>query len=249
MNLYERYLRGETISVYNKIDKLEHNKLNIEQKKEIEKILNETFQRVAFNLEIIHKELISIGYLFKTNYKFNFEKPLHGPIENTEFLIKKIDTAVRPFGFVPLSLKYFYRIVGGVNFVWDFETDEKMMWEMADPIQVASIDSIVEEVMNEDWKEDIQQYVDDEDFGCAFLDLSADDLHKDNVSGGQAYAIVITKKQQIDAKFMNEPNETTFINYLRICFDNCGFPGMTGTNINPDFQVFCNKVRPQLLKI
>ena len=94
-----------------------------------------------------------------------------------------------------------------------------------------------------------QQYVDDEYFGCAFLNLSADDLHKDNTSGGEPYAIEITKEQTIDARFMNEANETTFINYLRICFDHCGFPGMIGTNINDDFKDFHDKVKPQLLKI
>lgn len=249
MNLYQKYLKGETVSVYREIDKLDYNLLNIEQKKEVEKVLNETFKKVAFNLKIIYKELINIGYLFKKVYEFNFEKPLHDPLENTEFLIKQLDSAVKPFGFVPLSLKYFYRVVGGVNFVWDFATDEKIRWDMADPIQIFSLDDLVQEVTNEYWKEDIQPYVNDENFGCAFLDLSADDLHKDNVSGGQPYAIEITQKQAIDSKFMNEFNDTTFINYLRICFDHCGFPGMIGTNINDDFKDFHDKVKPQLLKI
>ncbi len=133
-----------------------------------------------------------------------------------------------------------------MNFVWNFETNDKFMWEMAGPIQVSSIDSIVEEVTSEYWKEDIQQYVDDEEFGCAFLDLSADDLHKDNVSGGQPYAIEITREPAIDARFMNEPNETSFINYLRICFDNCGFPGITRMDTNNDYKAFFDKVKPQL---
>ncbi|MCD5380779.1 hypothetical protein LR004_02530 [Candidatus Gracilibacteria bacterium] len=242
-------MKGETISVYNEINKLDLNSLNVEQKKDIEKVLKETFNRVSFNLEIIYNELLKIGYLFKTEYKFNFEKPIHVPLKNTESLIEKLDLAVSPFGFVPLSLKYFYRIVGGANFVWDFETNEEFMWNMADPIQVSSLDSIVEEVTTEYWKEDIQQYVDDVDFGCAFLDLSADDLHKDNVSGGQPYAIEITKKQTVDSKLMNEPNDTTFINYLRICFDNCGFPGIARPDIKNEYKAFFEKVKPQMKKI
>ncbi len=249
MDFYQKYLKGETISVYNEINKLDFNTLNVKQKKDIEKVLKETFNRVSFNLEIIYNELIKIGYLFKTEYKFNFERPIHVPLNNTESLIEKLDLAVSPFGFVPLSLKYFYRIVGGVNFVWDFETNEDFMWNMADPIQVSSIDSIVQEVTNEFWKEDIQQYVDDEDFGCAFLDILADDLHKDNVSGGQPYAIEITKKQRIDSKFMNEPNDTTFINYLRICFDNCGFPGLARPDMKNEYNSFFEKVKPQMKKI
>jgi len=249
MNLYERYLNGETKAVYDDISKLGSNAFNNSHRKEVEKVMQETFERVLFNLKIIYKELVNIGYLFKTDFEFNYEKPLHSPLKNTESLIERLDLAVKDFGFVPLSLKYFYRIVGGVNFVWDFETNKKFMWDMADPIQVSSLDSIVEEVTTEYWKEDIQQYVDDEDFACAFLDLSADDLHKDNVSGGQPYAIEITREPTIDSKFMNEPNETTFINYLRICFENCGFSGITRSDTNNNYQAFFDKVKPQLKKI
>ncbi|WP_445722533.1 hypothetical protein [Flavobacterium sp.] len=249
MNLHERYLNGETKAVYDDINKLGSNAFDDFHRKEVEKVMKETFERVSFNLNIIYKELISIGYLFKTDFKFNFEKPLHSPLDNTELLIERLELAVKDFGFIPLSLKYFYQIVGGVNFVWDFETNDEFMWEMADPIQVSSLDSIVEEVTTDYWKEDIQQYVDDEDFGCAFLDLSADDLHKDNVSGGQPYAMEITREPSVDSRFMNEPNETTFINYLRICFENCGFPGITRSDIKNDYQAFFDKVKPQLKKI
>ncbi|WP_109438672.1 hypothetical protein [Aquimarina sp. AU119] len=249
MNLHERYLNGETKAVYDDIYKLGSNAFDDSHIKEIEKVMKETFERVLFNLNIIYKELIEIGYLFKTDFEFNFEKPLHLPLENTEWLIKELEFAVKDFGFVPISLKYFYQIVGGVNFIWDFETNDKFIWEMADPIQISSLDSLVEEVTSEYWKEDIQRYADDDEFGCAFLNLSADNLHKDNVSGGQPYAIEITRKPTIDAKFMNEPNETSFINYLRICFDNCGFPGITRMDTNNDYKVFFNKVKPQLKKI
>ena len=249
MNLYERYLNGETKAVYDDINKLGSNAFDDSHIKEIEKVMTETFERVLFNLNIIYEELIEIGYLFKTDFEFNFEKPLHPPLKNTESLIKQLESAVKDFGFIPLSLKYFYRIVGGVNFVWDFENNENFMWNMADPIQISSLDSIVEEVTTEYWKEDIQQYVDDEDFGCAFLGLAAGDLHKDNVSGGQSYAIEITKEPMIDGRFINEPNETTFINYLRICFDNCGFPGIARSDTNNKYQKFFDKVKPQLKKI
>ncbi|MFD2564687.1 hypothetical protein [Aquimarina rubra] len=249
MNLYERYLNGETKAVYDDIYKLGSKAFDDLHKKEVEKVMKETFDRVLFNLNIIYNELINIGYLFKKDFEFNFEKPLHTPLENTEPLIKKLELAVKDFGFIPLSLKYFYRIVGGVNFVWDFETNEEFMWNMSDPIQVSSLDSLVEEVTSKYWKEDIQQYVNDENFGCAFLNISADDLHKDNVSGGQPYAIEITREPSVDARFMNEPNETTFINYLRICFENCGFPGITRPNTNNEYQAFFNKVKPQLKQI
>jgi hypothetical protein len=249
MTLYNKYINGQTEQVYQDIYALGQDAFLPANLPDIEKVLTETFQRVAYNLEIIYAELKNINYLFKTDPKFNFERPLHKPLPDTKILLEKIDLAVKPFGFVPLSLKFFYQIVGGVNFVWDYETNEDFLWEMADPIQICSLDAQVEMVTDKYWNEDIHQYFDNEDFGKAFLDLSADDLHKDNVSGGQAYAIQITKKPSVDSTFMNEPNDTTFINYLRICFEYCGFPGITRPDTKNDYQAFFDKVKPQLKPI
>jgi len=249
MTFYDRYLNGQKEQVYKEIYALGQDAFLPDFLPDIEKVLTETFQRVAYNLDIIYKELQEINYLFKTNPQSNYEKPLHKPLADTEFLIQQLDNAVKPFGYVPLSMKYFYKIVGGVNFVWDYETNEDFMWDMADPIQIASLDAVGETVIEEYWEEDVQQYVDDENFGNAFLDLAADDLHKDNVSGGQAYAIQITKEPSIDSNFMNEPNDTTFINYLRICFENCGFPGITRPDMKNDYQPFFDKVKNQLKPI
>jgi hypothetical protein len=249
MTLYERYINGQTEQVYQDIYSLGQDAFLPDNLPDIEKVLTETFQRVAYNLEIIYAELKKINYLFKADPKYNFERPLHKPLPDTHILLEKIDNAVKPFGFVPLSMNYFYKIVGGVNFVWDYETNEDFIWKMADPIQIASLDAVVETVTEEWWQEDLQQYVDDENFGNAFLDVAADDLHKDNVSGGQAYAIQITKEPSIDSNFMNETNDTTFINYLRICFDYCGFPGITRPDMKNDYQAFFDKVKPQLKPI
>lgn len=146
MNLYEQYLDGAHEAVYEEIYKLGDKAFDSEYKKEVDKVLQETFERVSFNLKIIYKELIKLGYLFNIDCQFNFEKPLHEPLENTENLIGQLDRAVSSFGYVPLSLKYFYRIVGGVNFVWDLAANNQLMWDLADPIQVASLDSVVEQV-------------------------------------------------------------------------------------------------------
>ena len=249
MTLYDRYLNGQTKQVYQDIYELGENAFSASYFGDIEKVLNETFLRVDYNLNIIYNELMQINYLFKTVPKYNFEKPLHKPLSNTAFLIEQLDKAVKPFGHVPLSLKFFYKIVGGVNLVWDYNTNEDFLWNMADPIQIASLDAVVETVTEEWWKDDIQQYVDDEEFGIAFLELSADDLHKDNVSGGQAYALQITERPSIDSKFLNEPNNTTFIDYLRICFENCGFPGITRPDMQNKYQDFFDRVKPQLKSI
>jgi hypothetical protein len=159
MTLYDRYLNGQTEQVYQEIYALGQDAFLPDYLTDIEKVLTETFQRVSYNLDIIYKELKEIKYLFKTNPVNNYEKPLHKPLPDTGFLIQQLDNAVKSFGYFPLSLKYFYKIVGGVNFVWDYETNEDFMWDMADPIQIASLDAVVETVTHKYWEEDIQQYV------------------------------------------------------------------------------------------
>jgi hypothetical protein len=48
---------------------------------------------------------------------------------------------------------------------------------------------------------------------------------------------------------MNEANDTTFINYLRICFEYCGFPGMARTEGDDSYRTFVEKVKPLLKPI
>jgi len=83
----------------------------------------------------------------------------------------------------------------------------------------------------------------------AFLELAADVYHKDNISGGSAYALSITENPAVDSILLNEPNETTFINYLRICFDYGGFPGLAGTDYPDSYRAFLQVVQPKLKKI
>ncbi len=249
MNFYKRYLDGETIAVYDEIAQLDYNVLSKKEKEDIHKVLTETFERVSFNLSVIYDELLRINYLFKTECTFHFQKPIHRPLKDTDLLLEKLNIAVASFGCIPLSLQYFYKLVGGVNFVWDFETSEKFLWDRADPIQIYSLDSVVEIVTGKYWKEEIQEYVNDESVGYAFIELSPDDLHKDNVSGGPAYAIKISKTQTVDSDFVNDPNETSFINYLRICCEHCGFPGLKLSSGNSKYDEFVSKVKPLLRKI
>jgi len=247
MTFYDRYISGQTEQVHQDILALGQTAFSQIYLSDIDKVLTETFKRVAYNLDIIYNELKSINYLFKTDFKHNFERPLHKPLPDTDTLLNKLDKAVKPFGFVPLSLKYFYKIVGGVNFVWDYETSDDFMWELADPIQVGSLDAVVETVTNEYWSEEMQEVIDEE--GVSYLDLAADDLHKDNISGAGPYSLEMTKQPSVDSVFLNEPNNTTFINYLRICFDNCGFPGIIRPDLQNDYQAFFDKVKPQLKPI
>ena len=91
MTLYDRYINGKTKQVYQDIYALGENAFSTSNFGVIEKVLTETFQRVACNLDIIYKELKQINYLFKTDPKYNFEKPSHKPLSNTNVLLEQLD--------------------------------------------------------------------------------------------------------------------------------------------------------------
>lgn len=247
MTLYDRYINGQTEEVYQDIYALGQDAFLPDNLPDIKKVLTETFQRVAYNLDVIYSELKNIDYLFKANFDYNFQRPLVKPLPDTEKLLVKLENAVRPFGFVPLSLKMFYRIVGACNFGWDYETNEEYIWQYADPIQIFSLDDVVSEVTDEVFLSDLHEYYEED--GFVSLQLSADYFHKDNTSGGPAYSLKVTDKQSVDAEFLNEEHDTTFINYLRICFDNCGFSRITNPESNNDYQAFFDKMKPKLKPI
>ena len=247
MTFYDRYINGETETVYADIDKLGQDAFLSDNFADIEKVLTETFERVAFNLDIIYQELLTINYLFKSEFDFNFEKPLIKPLPDTDKLLMKLDKSLKPFGFVPLSLKIFYKVVGACNFAWDYDNNEDFIWTCADPIQITSLDDLVLEVTDKDNLLDLKDYFEED--GFVALELSADYLHKDNISGGQPYSLKLTDKPSIDGQLLYEENDTTFINYLRICFDNCGFSRITNPDNNNDFQAFFDRVKPKLREI
>lgn len=248
MNFYDRYINGEDgRSVYKDIYTLGQQAYSNKYYADVEKTVTETFKRVAYNLDVIFFELKKIEYNFITVTEYNFQKPLLSPLPNTNNLFIKLQEAVKGFGYLPLSLKLFYQIVGSCNFAWDYDTDPDLLWRLADPIQINSLDGIVAEVMDEYWKETMLETIENNDL--PHIELAADYLHKDNISGGPAYAIQITKEPSVDSLFLNERHNTTFVNYLRICMENCGFPGITDPKLNNNYHAFFDNVQPLLKKI
>lgn len=246
MKLYQRYLNGENKAVYNEILELGQTAFLPENRLEIEAILNETLTRVAHNLEVIYQELKSLGYLFRTKPIYR-EKPLEKPLPNVDVLLKQLDKIAEPYGYVPLSIKKFYQIVGACDFVWDYRINEKRFWDCADPIEIIGLDAIIPYITDGEWEEMMEEVLEENE--KPYLELAADYLHKDNISGGMPYSIAITKNPSIDGLFLFEPHNTTFIDYLRICFENCGFSLISEAEIDSDYKSFFSRVKPQMLKI
>jgi hypothetical protein len=250
MKFIERYLSGEDCTtVYDDIYALGDKAFSTEHFDDVQAVLTETFNRIAFNLRVIYHELNNINYGFKTIFTSNSDKPLVAPLPNSDKLIADLENAVADFGKTPLSLKLFYKTVGACNFAWDYESQPDLLWEGADPIQISSLDDLVAYATTDDWKEYINESLEYDEDEVPSLELAADYLHKDNISGGPAYSLQITPTESIDALFLNESNETTFIDYLRICMESCGFPGDSDFRQSLSYKNFYAKVKSQLKSI
>ncbi len=247
MNLIERYNNGETVSVWQDIETMGQAAFKPEIYSEVEEVLDETFSRVRYNLDVIHEELLKIDYKFNLDESYSSSKPVNKPLKNADKLLGNLDKMVKPFGYVPVTLKKFYQIVGSCNFGWDYENNETLMWHYSDPIQIGSLDDLIQEMKDNDWQEMMDENVGDGE--PVYLELAADFYHKDNVSGGMAYSIEITKQPSIDSLFLFEEHETTFVNYLRICFENCGFSRITNPKSNNKYKAFFDVVIPRLKPI
>jgi hypothetical protein len=238
MNLLERYLQGDTVQVYEEIERMGQNAFERNNLPEVKAVLTETMNRVAYNLDVIYVALVDEKYCFKKNPRQDFEFPLLKPRWGTQLRIRRLERAVRTFGYIPLSLKIFYKIVGSCNFAWDYDANDKIPWEGADPIQISPITDLLAEAK--------QIELDDEPIG---LPASADYYHKDNISGGPPYSVELTAKPQVDSLFLYEEHETTFVNYLRITMENCGFSRAHEVIELPGFITYCKKVKPYLKPI
>ena len=245
-NLLQRYLDGDCIAVYQEIENLNLANITALERNEIEDVLAETFQRVSYNLNIIHTELKALAYVFNSDAFSVMQEPLASPYPDTAKLLSEVQAQLQAFGYLPLSLHYFYRYVGGVDFSWDYNA-QAIIWPLADPIQVYALPDLLEIINNDEWLEEFAEIFDEE--GISFLHLSSDVYHKDNISGGFPYAIALTEKQSVDTKWLFESHETTFINYLRICFAYGGFPGAAKLGASATFAAYLEKVKPQLKAI
>ncbi|MBS1602441.1 MAG: hypothetical protein JST42_07215, partial [Bacteroidetes bacterium] len=109
-----------------------------------------------------------------------------------------------------------------------------------DPIQICSVTDLLSEA---------NQMEPDDDNEPIGLPVSADYYHKDNISGGPAYSVELTPKPQVDSHFLFEEHETTFVNYLRIAMENCGFSRADEVYDLPSFMNYSKEVKPLIKAI
>jgi hypothetical protein len=238
MNLLERYVKGDMPGVYEEIERMGSDAFKKGNLREVNAVLKETMMRVRYNLGTIYAALNDINYCFRQHPKHDFEYPLLKPRWPVGFRIARMERAARALGYMPLSLKMFYKIVGSCNFGWDYEFNRDIPWIGADPIQVGPVTDLLAEV------KDLEP--DGEPIG---IPISADCYHKDNISGGPPYSVELTSQPQVDSLLLWEEHETSFIDYLRLTFEGGGFSRPEAVMDLPDFVAYLSKVKPLLKPI
>ena len=136
-------------------------------------------------------------------------------------------------GPLPVALDAFWRTVGSIALVpgggsrYDYGSCslevEGISLLALDPLEVCGPD--VGWIIGEHEARVAESHA--EIVGGLSLDFAPDFLHKQNISGGPAYAIELPARNArgaVDPDVMYEPHRTTFVGYLRAAFAWGGFP-------------------------
>jgi hypothetical protein len=229
-DLLTRYLRGEHGPVWN--DLRSHEALGGDLLEEARAVAKETMRRVARGADILAERLAALGWV-----------PLYGELrtrprtEDREVMRRIEETTGAP---LPVSLRAFWEVVGGINFVWDYERGDApdlgvdLPMDEMDPLWVDAPEEVTR--LFEEWA-DRRSGVDPELAGPFNLDLAPDYLHKANTSGGAPYGIELPFFGA-DPVFVNEAHELPFVDYLRLCFRWACFPRLELHADRPDVREF-----------
>jgi hypothetical protein len=194
---------------------------------EAQEVCDEMARRARHNIEIIVERLAEQGYRFHTNDDHQEPVvPTHPPGADAPRLVAWLQAN---FDAVPMTLLSWVRLVGDV---WLVGTHPR--WPesaSADPLVIEAEGARYPGESFEDHFEDpllahremSSSGVDDAD--PFVLALAPDHLHKDNVSGGPPYGILLPDGCA-DGLFVTETT-MPFVSYLNWVFHNGGFPRPT----------------------
>ena len=225
MGYLERYLTGEYEQVWNELQALGPAVREQPNYSEAWEVAVETMRRVRRNCERLVTKLGAMGYVFGTypdgSRGYYSEGPLVPPSAATHADVADLEKQV---GHIPLSLAAFWQEVGSVDFVgmnssWPRGLDPLVVYPPAGAI--SDLDNW--ESLLEDGEVD-----ESEQFEAG---LAPDDLHKDNISGGDAYAAALPDPAA-DFVLLNERHSLLFVSYLRLAILQWGgFPGLDDQSV------------------
>jgi hypothetical protein len=217
MTYLERYRSGENEQVWSDLQALGPAVRQEPHYAEAQEVAAETMRRVRRNCEKLVARLKGLGYDFgryPDGTRRSYVVPLEKPGKGKSADIAELEEQAGP---LPLSLLAFWREVGGVDLVGrhTFGVDG------LDPLVVIPPEGALSML-----------YEEEREKGAAwFAGLAPDDLHKDNVSGGDPYSVRLPDPSA-DFKFVYERHDLLFVPYLRLAILRWGgMPGLDGRGI------------------
>jgi hypothetical protein len=230
-DLVSRYRAGEHEQVWQELRA--HEAIDGEFRAEALEVACETMQRVAACADTVASRLSSRGW-----------RALSGALraaptgEDVEAMQRFTAFLNAP---LPSSLHAFWALVGGIDFVWNYDAEEAMPdlgidlgVEDLDPLCVHSASMVAS--LLEEWEER-RSPVDPELSDPFNVELAPDSLHKANTSGGPPYRIELPFTGA-DPVFMDEVHNAPFVDYLRLAFRWGGFPGLAQHAERPGVRTF-----------
>ena len=237
----ERYLQGKHQSVYDEILALGETPLEPSVHADVLAVMNEIMRRIQYNLEhILLPKLHEVGYRFgdgildtpdslsDTQRTAILAKyPLFLPPDpKAPQLLQTLEQIVeRP---LPLSLKCWYQHIGTVNLIGAFPSALMRQGAQSlprhykrgytlDPLYIEQVEQVLKEVQFECTPAEYE-------YGWV-LPLSWDGEFKYGYSGSGSYGLALASNV-VDVVFQAGKHTAPFVNYLRFCLKQGGFPGM-----------------------
>lgn len=218
-DLLDRYRRGEFEAVWEEIRTHQH--IGGDFREEVMSVAEATMERVARNADLISERLENLGWrALSGNLRTE-------PSANDRVMIDQVETITG--GPVPPTLLAFWTVVGGIDWIWDYRSEQEAP-DLGVDLPLLEFDPLsvdpagVVDWLFEEWEAQKDQ-PDPELIDPFSLDLAPDHYMKANYGGGSAYAIELPFFGA-DPVFANEPHELPFVDYLRLCFQWAGFPGL-----------------------
>jgi hypothetical protein len=230
-SLLDGYKSGAFEAVWREIRSL--GDIDGDLRAEVLDVAEETMRRVARNADVITERLRALGW------RALMGKLRTLPSADDAKQFDRIESITG--GPLPPSLRAFWTIAGGIDWVWDYKCGQPPP-ELGVDLPIDEMDPLcvdpagVVGYLLEEWEEQRKQP--DPDLVDPFrLSLAPDYLHKANISGGAPYTIELPFFGA-DPLFAYERHELPFVDYLRLSFSWAGFPGLDEHGDREDVQRF-----------